>query len=127
MYTLNAVKLRNAILAADPKAKVELKNVRINGVLQGCSGFVLRNGRVVYVDTDRNHGTNKTALVRTARHTRDYTGGPNTFAEYDVDAVVQRILELSAAPTVQDMDDEEDAPWDAMIASGRLKVVHVKL
>lgn len=92
MYTLNAVKLRNALNAKRSGLKVELKNVRINGILQGCSGFVTdeATGAVVYVSTDRNHGTVSDALYRTARNTKDYTGGPNNFADWDdlPDAVV---------------------------------------
>lgn len=85
MYTLNAVKLRNALNAKRPGLKVELKNVRINGTPQGCTGFVTdeSTGAVVYVSTDRNHGTVSDALYRTALHTKDYTGGPNNFADWD--------------------------------------------
>ena len=85
MYTLNAVKLRNQLLAIRPTLKVELKNIRINGILQGCSGFITdpETGRVVYVSTDRNHGTVSTALVRYAKHTKDYTGGRNHFTPWD--------------------------------------------
>lgn len=82
MYTLNAVKLRNELNALRSGLKVELKNVRINGVLQGCSGFITdeSTGVVVYVSTDRNHGTVSTALYRLARNTKDYTGYGNNFA-----------------------------------------------
>ena len=88
MYTLNAVKLRNDIHTINPGLEVELRNVRINGVLQGCTGFVTDpgTGRVVYVSTDRNHGTVSQALVRVAQHTRDYTGGPNHFVGFGATA-----------------------------------------
>lgn len=84
MYTLNAVKLRNEIHALRPELVVELKNIRINGTLQGCSGFVTdpATGVVVYVSTDRNHGTVSTALYRLARHNKDYTGYRNHFAQW---------------------------------------------
>ena len=96
MYTLNAVKLRNSIHALAPDLKVELRNVRINGALQGCSGFVTDpdTGRVVYVSTDRNHGTVRDILVRVARHTKDYVGGPNTFTPYEADAAASGIVAL---------------------------------
>lgn len=100
MYTLNAVKLRNELHAIRPTLKVELKNVRINGVLQGCSGFVTdpATGRVVYIDTDRNHGIVSTALVRSAKHTKDYTGGRNQFAAWaDVAEDAVRLLDSPRA------------------------------
>lgn len=84
-----AVKLRNQILAIDPTLEVSLKNVAVNGVKMGCTGFITdpRTGRHVYVCTDNNHGLVKDALYRTAQHTRDYTGGMNNFAKYDELAV----------------------------------------
>ena len=96
MYTLNAVKLRNELLAIRPTLQVELHNVRINRVLQGCSGFVTdpATGRVVYISTDRNHGTVSDALYRTAKNTHDYTGGMNHFAAWDeVAEAAVRLLE----------------------------------
>lgn len=123
MYTLNAVKLRNQLLAIRPTLKVELKNVRINGVLQGCSGFVTdpATGRVVYVSTDRNHGTISTALVRTAKHTKDYTGGCNQFAAWA--DVAQDAVDLLDSPRAH--VDENRALLDAAIRSGRLTIAHV--
>lgn len=80
-----AIKLRNQILAIDPSLTVSLRNISVNEVKMGCSGFITdpATGHVVYVSTDNNHGLVKKALYRTARDTRDYTGGMNNFAEYD--------------------------------------------
>lgn len=85
MSTLASTKLRNQLLAIDPTLTVALRNVRVNGALFGCSGFVTgANGRVVYVSTDHNHGTRvNQPLYRTARDTRDYTGGVNRVSTYD--------------------------------------------
>ena len=85
MKPLLAVKLRNQILAIDSTLSVKLRNVSVNGVKFGCSGFItdMNTGRIVYVDTDHNHHTNTTALYRTARDSKDYTGGPNNFASYE--------------------------------------------
>ncbi len=90
MHTLNAVKLRNQIHENDPMLEVTLKNVRINGVLQGCSGFVRdpKTGAILYVNTDRNHGLNSRTLYRTAESLTDYTGGRNQYADYDETALV---------------------------------------
>lgn len=85
MKPLLATKLKNQILAIDPTLAVNLRNVSVNGVKFGCTGFItdLKTGRIVYVNTDHNHHTNTTALYRTARDSKDYTGGPNNFASYE--------------------------------------------
>lgn len=82
MSTLASVKLRNQLLALDPGLTVRLRNIRVNGALFGCSGFITGgNGRIVYVSTDINHGINADRpLYRTARDTRDFTGGSNRFS-----------------------------------------------
>ena len=85
MYeTILARKLKNQLLALDPTLTVEVKNVRVNHETMGCSGFVTSQaGKVVYVNTDHNHGTNRKALYRTAEHNKDYRGGMNQYAPYD--------------------------------------------
>lgn len=85
MKPLLAIKLRNQILAIDPMLAVNLRNISVNGVKFGCSGFIhdVRTGRTVYVNTDHNHHTNTRAYFRTARDSKDYTGGPNNFASYE--------------------------------------------
>jgi len=82
---LLATKLKNQILAIDSTLAVKLRNVTVNGAKFGCTGFVtdMQSGRVVYVNTDHNHHINTQALYRTARDSKDYTGGPNNFASYD--------------------------------------------
>ena len=85
MKPLLATKLKNQITAIDSVLIVTLRNVSVNGVKFGCSGFITdpRTGRHVYVNTDHNHQTNTKALYRTAKDTRDYTGGQNHFASYE--------------------------------------------
>lgn len=54
---LLATKLKNRILLAakpeDLPLKIELKNIIVNGVKRGCSGFVtnMQTGSCVYIDT----------------------------------------------------------------------------
>ena len=82
---VGAVKVKNALKKIDPDLVLDIKNVRINGQLQGCSGFVTdpATGNVVYLNTDCNHGTSLgEAYYRTAEHTKDYTGGRNRFTSY---------------------------------------------
>lgn len=85
MKPLMAVKLKNQILAIDPTLKVELKNIRVNSKPYGCSGFVTNeSGSIVYVSTDHNGGQRyNDALYRTAKSTKDYTGGHNCFSNYE--------------------------------------------
>ena len=83
MYS--AVKTKNKILAIDDTLIVELRNVKINGALFGCSGFITdpKTSKVVYINTDHNHHTVREALYRTAKDNKDYTGGQNNFASFD--------------------------------------------
>ena len=82
---LMATALKNRLLALDPALTVSLKNIRVNGNPMGCSGFVTNpaTGKIVYVNTDHNHGTQfDNAYYRTAAHTKDFRGGRNNFATY---------------------------------------------
>jgi hypothetical protein len=84
--TMSMTQLKNRLIKFDPELKIELRNQRINGQLQGCSGFITSTwtGKVAYVSTDCNHQASLgQALFRTARDTRDFTGGQNRFASYD--------------------------------------------
>lgn len=86
MKPLLALKLRNQILAVNAGLTVQLRNVVVNGAKMGCSGFITDpgTGRVVYLNTDHNHGTSHDhAYYRVVRDTKDYRGGINHFAGYD--------------------------------------------
>src|SRR5699024_10947214 len=79
---LSMTKLKNALKKIDQNLVFDLRNIRINGQLQGCSGFVTdpSTDKIVYVSTDCNHGTSlDEALIRNAADTKDYTGGRNRF------------------------------------------------
>jgi hypothetical protein len=97
---LAATKLRNQLRRIDPFLVVELKNVRVNRALFGCSGFVTDGTNWVYVNTDHNHGTNTRALYRTATGPKDYTGGRNRYADYGsiAEAVVDLLQLLQVNP-----------------------------
>ena len=94
-----AVKLRNALRRLNPDLDVQLRNVRVNNSLQGCSGFVTdpATGHIVYVCADRNHGTARTSYLRVARSVRDYTGGRNHSSTFVVDELAQAVVDLLAA------------------------------
>lgn len=100
-----AQKLRNAIKKHKPEEsarfKINLKNIRINGSLRGCSGFVSNeDGRVhVYINTERSC-VGDTVLVRNARHDKDYTGLTNHHVK-TLDDLVYRIFFLMKFPNVR--------------------------
>lgn len=82
---VSAAKFKNALKRASVTgAEVKLDNIRINGSLFGCSGFLRdeETGHIVYVSTDHNHGTARRALYREAKSLNDYTGGVNRYADY---------------------------------------------
>jgi hypothetical protein len=95
--TLAMTKLKNQLVKIDPDLKVELKNVRINGQLKGCTGFVTNpaNGKIAYVSTDVDYRPGlHNALNRTAESTRDFRGGMNRFAGND--ELPRAVVELLA-------------------------------
>lgn len=98
MYNaISSLKLRNRLHKVNPDLEVILKNVRINGVLHGASGFVVHpeTEKVVYVSTDVNHGINADkALYRNARDTKDYRGSRNRYSAYDADEIALDVVEL---------------------------------
>ena len=86
--------VKNRLKKIAPHIEPHLSNVRINGHVHGCSGF-LRNpdtGAIVYISTDLNHGTSRQAMYRTAEHLKDYRGGRNHFCDFD--EITERALEM---------------------------------
>ena len=77
--------IKNRLKKIAPHVEPHLSNVRINGHLHGCSGFLYdpETGAIVYLSTDLNHGTSSQALYRVADHLKDYTGGRNHFCDFD--------------------------------------------
>lgn len=69
-----ATKLKNQFPSA---YTVALKNIAINGDKRGCSGFIQRDDKIVYVNTEVLGGG---YLYRTAAHLKDYSGGVNRWA-----------------------------------------------
>ena len=70
-----------------PDLMPDLENVRVDGVLKGCHGFVTdpAPGRHVCIDAETvlNPHTDYKVLYRTASHTNDYSGGPNRYCDFD--------------------------------------------
>lgn len=66
-----------------PYLEFNLSNISVNGSKRGCSGFITNtlNGKHVYINTEsliQNFSGNK-ILIRTAKNTKDYTGGYNKY------------------------------------------------
>jgi hypothetical protein len=85
-----STKLKNQFPSA---YTVVLKNISINGDKRGCSGFISRDGAIVYVNTEVLGGG---YMYRTAAHMKDYTGGVNRWAR-DLDSLVAGINSLLRA------------------------------
>lgn len=100
-----SVKLRNAIKREKGSDGFEyhLKNIVLNGVKCGCSGFVAnpKNGRVVYVNTEK--GYVRKNLIRYARDIHDFTGGTNQFvSDKNIAQNVVRLLTSERQVLVRD-------------------------
>jgi hypothetical protein len=83
-----STKLKNQFSA---ETTVLLKNININGNKRGCSGFITKGGNIVYVNTELCGSLGY--LYRTAKHTKDYTGGVNLFAK-DIESLVSNVNAL---------------------------------
>lgn len=81
---VSMTKVKNQLKQHFPELVTTLHNERVNGQLFGCSGFITdpATDRTVYISTDINHGTNRQAMYRTAKDTKDYTGGSNNFCAF---------------------------------------------
>lgn len=106
-----STKLKNRFT---PAHAVALKNIRVNEDKRGCSGFISLQGFHVYVNTEPC-GT-LGYMYRTAKHTNDWTGGPNRWAK-DLDSLVRGVNELLAAQIIQ---ARSGAP------AGRVIVNHIR-
>ena len=77
-----STKLRNALKASGLSLRFDLKNIVINGVKRGCSGFVTneQTGTIVYVNTEGPCGFTPKYMFRFADNDRDDTGYHNRWA-----------------------------------------------
>lgn len=98
---LLAIRLRNRLSKESEceNLRFSLKNIAINGVKRGCSGFVENadSGVVVYVDTEPSVCGNK-LLWRYAESERDYRGYINMWARDEDDLVAQVAEALGVDP-----------------------------
>lgn len=71
-------KLKNEIKSQLPNAKFFLKNININGVKRGCSGFIKYDDVIVYVNTETTIILG--LMYRYAENLKDYKGCTNMWA-----------------------------------------------
>lgn len=83
-------KLMNRIKKADSDVENNISNIIINGNKRGCSGFIWKNDRYIYINTESIFNENR-VLFRTAEHNKDYSGGHNQWSS-DYDEAVRRIV-----------------------------------
>ena len=92
---VSCVKVRNRFKKTHPELETQLKNIRVNRELRGCSGFIFNPSteKYVYINTEVEPGApafsvlNQGYLYRETESDSDYTGGLNHFAE-DLDSLV---------------------------------------
>lgn len=79
-------KLRSRVKKLDDTLIINVKDISVNGVKRGCSGFITdsSSGNVVYINTEGSeYGplTDK-IMYRKARDIKDYSGGRNIWAHH---------------------------------------------
>ena len=96
---VSMTKIKNALKRSHPELTPHLRNIRVNGQLQGCSGFIedTARGRIVYISTDVCHGTTRDAYYRNASNLKDYRGGRNRFCPLDANTIVEHVATLIAS------------------------------
>lgn len=96
-----STKLKNALNKTGAELRFNLKNINVNGVKRGCSGFIINEhtGTVVYVNTEMciPYGY----MYRFADNDRDYTGYHNRWAETLDDLISGISACLKSSPQAQ--------------------------
>lgn len=103
---LLSTKLKNRIRKAPGDFTFFLKNVEINGVKRGCSGFIRnnRNRSYVYVNTERSaYDGVPNYMYRYADNEKDYTGYCNRWAD-TLEELASNIIKLLNSSPVEQRD-----------------------
>lgn len=95
-------KLKNEVMKQKPGMEYYLKNININKVKKGCSGFIKNpdNNVIVYVTTDENTVGPEAYMCRYADSTTDYRGYRNIWAN-GLDQLVTQICNMLDKPIEQ--------------------------
>lgn len=94
-------RLKNAIKKEIPNAEFKLRNININGVKKGCSGFITNEGVTVYVNTEEPALTNLGLMYRYARNDSDYQGLRNRWVNTGEKDYVLNVIEALKKPLCQ--------------------------
>ncbi len=70
-------KLKNEIKKELPNAEFDLRNISVNGEKRGCSGFIINDGVIVYVNTEKPVLGGLGLMFQYARYEKDYKGLQN--------------------------------------------------
>ena len=84
---ISMTKVKNLLKKMAGYSAVNISNIRVNGLLIGCSGFIHKDGsdRIVYFNTEyatspgRNYGR---ILYRHAEGDNDHIGGVNRYCTF---------------------------------------------
>ena len=98
--TVSMTKIKNQLKNLDMNLTVKLSNIRINGQLRGCSGFITNNDtqKIVYINTESACETSPFGgkiLYRTASHDRDFTGGQNQWIDPNEKGYITTVLAIT--------------------------------
>ena len=95
-------KLKNTIMANKPGMEYHLKNISINRVKKGCSGFVKNpdNGAIVYINTEENTVGPEAFMCRYADSTTDYRGYRNVWTK-GLDELVAQVCIMLDKPVAE--------------------------
>lgn len=92
--TISMTKLKNRLKKEAPELEIlKFSNQRVNGVLEGASGFVRNPANDQHVYISSAHGRDGEILVRRAKGPKDYTGERNHFT--DLDELVEVVRRLA--------------------------------
>lgn len=82
---ITARKLRGRVRKLNPNLEFHIGDIKINGSIRGCSGFIVEpiSGKIVYVNTESSaYGPlSPKFLYRKAKDLSDYRGGRNMWAD----------------------------------------------
>lgn len=107
---LLSAKLKDLIINAATDKNIDLefhlKNICINGVKRGCSGFVVNkiNGAVVYLTTEtQNSCLTRNFMYRYADNINDFKGYHNRWADTS-ESLAKEVCELLLVPVSKTRD-----------------------
>lgn len=111
---IGIVKVRNSLKNEPNLELVNASNIRINGVLKGCSGFIVNKdtNKCVYFTTEHSVLDSLGFMYREAFDTKSYGGtgtGPNTW-EKSFDGLINSIVKTLNNPKIH-FNEQKEWRW----------------